>query len=345
MNKLASNFFASVAVIAVAACGGGDEGPNWAGEVDAATATAAGEDAASFAGDLANDLLSGDPTSNVFLVKGTETPNYAETLIAQMRAKAYRRGSNPGMAATPSPFRVSTVCEPTETGVDTLGTPVDTDADGIPDDYRITFPAGCTEISGSGTVTYSGSLRLRDLTGLYAFRLDASNLRIRYQDASGFEQFLFSGFEQGVYASTGIAHSTDMTYALSYQYDDAVVPGPSLVAVVSGAISFVYKENSAYDPDGTITTDAPIPNGNLSFALDYRIIASGEEGAGAFRFTMATTDPLALDNVTCYGPTNGTIVGDLNGDGAVGFTIDWSACNTYTVTTRGTTEPAVVAAR
>lgn len=341
MTKRVSQFFASAAVLVLAACGSSEGGPNWASKVDDATATLAGEDAAAFAEALAYNMLYGNPNLEIPLVKGTTSPNYAEQLLAQVRAKAYQRAKEAPMATTPSPFRVSAVCEPTETGVDEFGVPIDTDGDGVPNDYTLNFGSACVETSGDATYTYSGSIRIRDVAGLFAYRLDLNNLKLRYADPSGFEQILMDGFESAVYASTAITHQTDATYAISYQYDDAVVVGPQPVAIVSGSIAFTYKENTAYDPDGTITIDAPIPNGTLSGDLDYRIIASGEEGTGAFRFTMATTQALAIDNTSCYGPTDGTIVGDLNGDADIGFTIDWSACNTYTVTTRGTTPVAV----
>ncbi len=345
MTKRLSRFLTAAAVVSLAACGGSDGGPNWASEVDEATATAAGESAAEFAQGLAYDMLNGDFTSEIPLVKGTTSPTFAEQLLARVRSEAYRRSGNPAMGTTASPFRVSAVCEPTETGIDELGDPIDTDGDGVPDDYKVSFGSGCTETEGETTITYSGYIRFRDLSGLFGFQLDFGNLKIRYADATGFEQIAANGFEKGQYSANGITHQTDVTYTITYQYDNAVAVGLQATAPVNGSVSWVYKESSSYDPDGTLSLESDIPSGDLSFTMDYRLIASGDEGAGAFRFTMETTDPLAIDAVSCNGPTDGTIVGDLNGNGDVGFTIVWSACDTYTVTTRGTTggAPAVAA--
>ena len=224
------------------------------------------------------------------------------------------------------------------------------DNDGIPDDLTISFPANCVESDSAGTytATYSGSIRIRDQAGLYAFRLDVGNFKIKYvQPSTGdFEQLALNGFEIATYASTGISHQTDMSYAIAFSYSGA--PGapqgsPSLAsAVTTGSITFVYKETSAYDPDGTISLAAPIPSGDLTFTFDYRILASSSsEPTQNFRFTMNTSTALHYDAISCYDINSGAVHGLLNGDGAVGFDITWTGCGTYTVTTFGTTEPAV----
>lgn len=346
MLKRFSTFLAASALVTLAACGGGDGGPNWADEVDETTATEAADVAAEMATTVANSILEGSVSSELpfGFVKGTESPSLTEQLLARARRQLLVRSSRPELANAPSPFRVSAVCEPVISGqLDELEEPIDSDEDGIPNDVTVTFPSGCTEVDGDDTYTYSGSLRYRDVAGLYGYRLDLNNLRLRVSGTWGYEQVAGDGFETGVYSSSAITHDVDMTQTLSLRYEDAVVAGPMTVAPLSITESFRWIESAAYDPDGTITFEAEIPNGDLTFDIDMRRqfdATDGEESVEmALRFTMTTTDPLAIDNVTCNGPTDGTIVGDLNGNDAVGFTINWSACDTYTITVRGTTEP------
>ena len=341
MIQQASKCIAVAALVVVSACGGGNdggEGPDWASSVDSATATQAGQDAGDFANGVAYYLLaetpwSGYPTGwvkefDLPLVQGTDTPTSAEQLIARVRADAYRRGHNPEMAATPSPFRVSTVCVPVETGVDALGNWIDTDRDLIPDDYTLAFPANCIETHGDWTYTYSGSLRFRDQAGLYGYRLDISSLTYRFDGPDVFEQHAVNGFEVAAYTANAITHSTDLVYDETYQQ-------PS---IGSGGASFTYKESTSYDPVGTISLDAPIPNGTLTASLDFRDLRSGYEGSSARRWTMVTTVPLSINTTICNSPVSGTIVGDLNGDGNIGFTVVFTGCRIGTITTRGTTE-------
>jgi hypothetical protein len=344
MLKRFSTFLAASALVTLAACGG-DEGPNWADEVDAETAAGAGELAADMATSVSYAILNGDMSSElpIGLVKGTDSPTLTERSIALVRRQLLTRTSRPELSRSPSPFRVSAECQADISGaLDSLGAPLDTDEDGVPNDMTISFPAGCTEVDGDITYTYSGSFRFRDVAGLYGIRMDVNNLRFRAEDASGYEQFTADGDETLVYSSSAVTHEVDMTQSARLHATGAVT-GAMASAAFTLDESFRWIEDAAYDPDGTIALESDIPNGDLTFTIDMRLqlfATDGEESEEyAFRFTMATTDPLAIDNVTCYGPTDGTIVGDLNGNDAVGFTINWSACDTYVVTVRGTTEP------
>lgn len=352
MLKRLSSFLAASAVVTLAACGGGDGGPNWADEIDSETAAGLGESAAEAAEALAQNMLSFSfsdiDIESPTLVAGTTTPTAAERLIAQIRASAYRGSQYRDMATTPSPYRVSAVCVPVESGIDEFGDPIDSDEDGVPDDYTLSFPSNCTEVDGDVTMTWSGSARIRDVAGLYGFRLDVNNLRLRYSAPDGFEQISYDGTEQGVYAAGGITHSSDLSVGLSAHASGAVGAGPQTARATDLAITYRQIETSSFDPDGTITVEA-VGDGLLTFEMDYRFTFDysddSESFEEAFRFAMATTSALDIDDA-CPGPIDGTVVGDLNGNDAIGFTIDWSACNTYTVVVRGTTDPvAVTAAR
>jgi hypothetical protein len=278
------------------------------------------------------------------LVKGTETPNLTERLLARTRRQLLSRSSRPDLANSPSPFRVSAVCEPVVTGqLDSLGNAIDTDEDGIPNDLTVTFPSGCTVEDGDDTFTYAGSMRHRDVAGLFGYRLDLNDLRLRVSGEWGYEEHAADGFETGVYASGGITHEVDMEQTISAQFEAEAPAGPMLAAPLTIVEQFRWIESAAYDPDEAITLEGDIPNGSLTFDIDMRRqfdATDGEQSVElALRFTMTTTEALDIDNVTCHGPTDGTVVGDLNGNDDVGFTINWNSCDNYSVTVRGATEP------
>jgi hypothetical protein len=350
MKTRISTVLGAGALVLLAACGG-DEGPNWTDEITTEGAEGMAELAAGVADEVSQNLLFFSYTEleleGPAAVAGTTTPTAAELFIARLRARAYRGTPYEYMAATPSPFRVSAVCVPVETGVDSLGAPIDTDEDGIPNDYTISFPSGCTETDGDLTYTWSGSARVRDVAGLFGYRLDVNNLRLRVSYPEGYEQMGYDGTEQGLYAAGGITHSSDLTIALAAHSSGPIGAGLQSAAATDVAISYRQIESSSYDPDGTITLEA-VGDGLLTFDLDYRFVFAYSDDTEsleeAVRFTMVTTSALDIDDA-CPGPIDGTIVGDLNGNADIGFTINWSACNTYEVTTRGTTagiEPPAV---
>jgi hypothetical protein len=109
------------------------------------------------------------------------------------------------------------------------------------------------------------------------------------------------------------------------------------------------ESNVTFDPDGTISTEAALPDGEFELA-GRRYFAS--TGGLSLSFTLETTDPLAYDAV-CWDDninppfTDGTLVGRLNGrSSSATFTIDFNGCDDFTIDTDHTSdEPVVVTKR
>lgn len=330
---------AAAAFVSAAACGGSDGGPSYAGSIDAATATTAANEAAYFASDLSDALLHWGYSTSMPTVRGTTTPGAAEQWVARVRQRALMRAGRTDLARSPSPYRVAGTCTPTETGVDELGDPIDTDADGIPDDYKVSFGANCADVEGDYTTTYSGSLRIRDVGAFYGYRIDAASLKIRFAHLSDYEQVSINGVETGTFTAALITHALDADYAMSYSYTAPAAEGLFL-APTTGSTSFGITSTSSFDPSADITLGGAIPGGVFTFTVNYTVGLGGADGTGNYRFSVATDPSLNIQAATCYGPISGAIDGDLNGDVDVGFHVVWSSCDNFTVTTRGTTVPA-----
>ncbi|HET7042798.1 MAG TPA: hypothetical protein VFI13_12295, partial [Gemmatimonadales bacterium] len=193
----------------LAACGGGsDNGPSFSTTIDSATAAGIAQSAVQFVNDVQVAIVDGEPASPVPLAKGATSLSYADRLVAFVRGRAYARAHRdvptgaplavaPGLAA---PF---SKCVPTITGIDADSLPVDTDGDGVPDDYTVTFPDGCTDADSAGayTTTYAGSIRIRDVDALLGFRLDITGFKVRgTQVATGdYEQVAENGSESALF--------------------------------------------------------------------------------------------------------------------------------------------------
>lgn len=108
------------------------------------------------------------------------------------------------------------------------------------------------------------------------------------------------------------------------------------------------KSDVGFDPVGTIVFGDPLPNGEFVLA-GRRYFAS--TGGLSLSFTLETTDPLVF-SAACWNSntlppfTDGTLVGHLNGrSNSATFTIDFNACDDFTITTDHTSdEPVVVSA-
>ncbi|MEO6067574.1 MAG: hypothetical protein ABJB33_00960 [Gemmatimonadota bacterium] len=345
MKKHTSSFFAAAALVALAACGSSDGGPSYSSTIDESNMSGAAEVTAGFVSDIASGMLSGDPSADFPLAPAFQGGSFGDRVIRDFAARAARRSGRSGLRAA-APQLISAVCTPTETGVDELGDPIDTDADGIPDDYRLNFGSNCSEVEGDWTWTYSGSFRFRDVAGLYGFILDATNLKYSETNVATGVAFSFSvnGTERGTYATSGIDHIANVHYAITEHYDDAVITAPGLQAAapIDLNVSYTWVENSSYDPESPLSLEANIPSGDLSVDLDFRIIGSQTgQPSIAFRFQLTTPTVLHYENVSCYDFDSGQLKGALNNSASIYFLVTWTGCGTATYESFGTTQPAV----
>lgn len=340
--------------LGAAACGSNDNGPSFASTIDSVSARDAATDAANFANDVGTAIVNGNTYADIgslLPAKGLTSTNYVQRLLANIEATALRRAHRPvpqgALSAAPDLTSPFSECHPTITGVDADTVPIDTDNNGVPDDLKITFPANCiaSDSAGTNTTQWTGSVELKDLGGLYAYRLNAGNLKVKsVETATGnYFQIAVNGFETATYAASSITHQTGISYGISYSglAPSAPAPGtPMATPPSTGSLTFDYNETSAYDPDGTVSMANPIPSGDLTFNFDYKILASSTgQPDQNFHFTMNTSTALHYDTSTCSDVVSGVIHGLLNGNNAVGFTVTWTGCDSWTVETFGTTEP------
>jgi len=236
------------------------------------------------------------------------------------------------------------VCEAVETGIDELGDPIDSDADNVPDDYKLSFPANSTETAGDWTYTYSGSVRLRDVAGLYGYRIDISNLTFKETNNVSDEVYIFkvNGTESALYAASGADHSTHLSYLTSQTGPDAA-PGPMTSANYSFSLTFSYDEETSFDPEGTISLEADIPDGDFEIDMTFKAFISGEGENAAFRFRLTTPEALHYESTACGDIDEGQIRGALNSSEDIYFLINYTGCDAFTYEAHGTSDGGVTA--
>lgn len=351
MHRHLSKFFSAAALVAVAGCGDSGGGPSFASEADSATIAEFADISGSLAESALYDVFGSQDYTFPLLAPGASSPNrpvaVARGVAARlMRLAELRHGATfparpASLAANLSaPF---SECIPTETGVDDLGVPVDTDADGIPDDYKLNFGSACVEEDSAGTyrVTYSGSIRIQDPnTGFFSFKITVSSLKIAELDLTSGDSFsqTLGGTESASFAAALASHAFDVDLGVN------VTSGPDAIS-----ISESVTENLSFDPDGagTLTLGGTLPDGVFDYDASFQVVGenSGGEVPGNFRFTLATTTPLHFNTACASDIDAGVFRGLLNGGSSVGFTLTWSSCAAPVLDIFGDTPAVAVAAR
>lgn len=331
----------ALCLTAVACGGGGTEegGSGFAEEIDFLTAHEVADKTAGYISAVANDLVQGHFGPG--LPTGSQALSAATRVVAMLEARAYQRSGDPTLAAASRPFRSSSACVPIEIGVDGAGEMIDSDGDGVPDDYQVTFPAGCTVTGGGYTTTYSGIIRLRDQPGLVGYRFDVAKYEEKQvKDLNGDYQYLaMNGTETGIYTASAITLAAGMTETVGYHYSSSAASplGAGFrLAAQDGSQTLDYVVSASYTPDIEITLKEPIPSGDLTLDVDLRIINTGDEGPDSFHFLIGSRGALHYDNYSCQGLWPGVVDATLNGHDNVGFTIDWVDCYDYIIETFGT---------
>ena len=342
---------AAVLALVTAACGSSDSGgPSFTTEMDSATMDMVASEAFDMAGSVFSDVFqNGQPSiplgfAAASVAKASPT-EFARAYLERARRMADLR--DPGLAArvpamaAPQFFAAFSECTPTETGVDELGDPIDSDADGVPDDYTVNFGSACVEEDSAGTyrLTYSGSVRMQDVSsGFYGFKVTLNHLKIKEENLNSGDSYAFAlnGSETFDAAAALASHSTNWSYTIS---------------LTSGGTTNSYtlsdKETSSFDPDAgqNLALGSDLPDGVFTYNGDWRIVGenSGGEVPGNFRMVLSTTTPLHYTAV-CGGPVSGVFRGLFSGNADVGFTATWDGCGDPTVDFFGYQNVVTVAA-
>lgn len=219
-------------------------------------------------------------------------------------------------------------CIPTITGYDGSGDLIDTDGDGIPNDYKVDYGDACVSEVDGGVVrlTISGSRRLQDTDlGFRSFRVTTRGLVIlvEYVDTHVTHRLELSGVEEGSFAA-GAAHYAQSFTTREHSFDPKAGIDDDRYRRIEETGDFVPATGL------TLALHAPLPEGTLTYQADLGHmdpIDPLEPVRLFYHFSMTTT--LALDySPACNGGdfVAGALLGKLNGGEATGFHLSWNGC-------------------
>ena len=183
-------------------------------------------------------------------------------------------------------LRLSKLQDLRTTGEDcaVYGDSTDTDGDGVPDDYIVTFPAdSCMATADSITLQLSGSIRVTDPGTAAGFNITYSNVRLRASHVNGdFLQVDFNG-THGVNATTTSA-TLNENVTMTIAAREGTVNHSASIGQNWNA-NFTCATGAMFDVDGVL------PDGTLSLSGSSNWTADGQ----FFAFTVQTPTPLVHD--------------------------------------------------
>lgn len=310
----------------LAACG--EEGPSYASSIDSTEMIATAGDARTLLSNTVHVVFKeqGFGTPDPSLAKGMPTATAAAATraigyvdrIGRLMEPERLQGAALPVAAPGAPQGVLFACQPEETGVDTAGFAIDTDADGIPDNYTADFGGGCS-ISDEGFVrTLKGKYRIEDTdSGFASYRFTTYHLlsKITYGGTGEYISREVDGVETASFASNAGLHALNI---------EMVVRINTLSQKEN--VTLRFKEKSSLTPTGgSLTNGGDLPDATISFGGDYIWLGSSAGGAD-YRFSITTTEPLRYTKA-CGTLMDGTILGKLSGNTNAWFAWVWKACN------------------
>ena len=349
-----SRFRATAALIValgIAACGDSDGGPTFAATADSATIARLAAGAGAYASiTLFGAFGAQSSTVDGFLYfskgpdKATATDRARAIIQHFVRATSFRGSPSFEAVKVPTFAAPFSTCAPTETGVDALGDLIDSDANGIPDNYTVNFGSACVEQDSAGTsrLTWSGSIHLQDDgLGFLSFSLGLDHLSFKLEDLTSpgnFTKLGVHGTEVVQFAAARAEHATDFTLSLDIKSGSTIF-----------SESASEDETSSFEPDGggALTLGGDLPAGLFNYSSDFKVIGERSLGdiPGNFDLVLSTPTPLHYDPACRGDITAGEFRGLLNGDPNIGFTVTWSSCGNSTTVIFGDTPATAVAAR
>jgi hypothetical protein len=323
--------FVLVGVALLGACGG-ETGPSYSGSIDSLTLVSIATDNRSM---LTSTLVAVFKNQGIGMpVPASGPPGSArqEQAIRLAITFADRIGratdvhglphpsaTLPVLPRTPGPEAVFFTCQPVETGVDDEGYVIDSDGDGVPDDYSADFgAAGCSVSDGGFVRNFKGKYRIQDTgIGFRSFRFTGYHLlnKFTYGGTGEYVSREVDGVETASLTTAGATHTLDV---------DIVVRINTYSQKQSASLR--VTENTSFDATGgALSFDGALPNGTLSFAGEY-VLLEEQAGGRNYRFEYGTTQPLTYTSM-CGNFTDGTLRGALNGGSDAYFSMDWTGCN------------------
>ena len=325
MPSLRSGLIGLAALAALAGCNDGPTGPTYVSRADSA--------ALAYFGGAGEEMLLQELSllNSQFPLSGGVMAPYdradagrvGKEYLHQVLAGWARQGIPVPAALLTSPSFSSpySECTPTITGVDSNGFAIDSDEDGIPDDYNLDYGTSCVSEDSAGTlrVTLSGSFRLQDTDlGFFSYRvtIDHNTGKIENLVTGETTSGTGNGFEIGVFTA-GNAHRV-----LSLAVTSKTVAGE---IIYQEGNDFVRVADFTPDTGHVLTMGGALPAGTIEYSADHRQV-NVFDGQNYY-FYLRTPTPLHFDPACGSDFDAGTLRGALNRNEAIGFQFSWTGCS------------------
>ena len=219
-------------------------------------------------------------------------------------------------------------CVPVITGYNGAGDLIDTDGDGIPNDYKVDYGEACVSEIEGGVVrlTISGSRRLQDTDlGFRSFKVTTKDLVIvvEYLDTHVVHTIGLSGVEEGSFEGVG-AHYAQTSTVREHSLDPKAGIDDDRYRQIIESADFVPAAGQS------LALHASLPAGTLTYQADLGHMDPVDPLLPTrlfYHFTMSAT--MALEySPACNGGdfVAGVLRGNLNGGEETGFQLTWNGC-------------------
>lgn len=323
---------------ALAACGdSGSAGPSFPDSVSTADAQDAANTSASFTDDMISLLNFGAPglaapMSARLMAFGAAHGSAIKAPVALVALDP----SRPAVMGAAIQRAAAEGCTVTSHGTYDIGfgTPVDVNANGIPDNLGIEIDCLTTDSTSNPDTTFTQHI------------IENISIVERMADLYGYDEKVFVSQREGDSFGNFAQESQDVSIHTSINSGNA-----------NSALGITVKQDQKQDtmslhqelgeswasnfaPAGTISLGDPLPNGALSFTGRIYTI---DPTSSTYSFSLNTSTPLAY-SASCHAAasnppfTAGEIDGHLNGNGnSANFSATFTACGVDpTIATNGT---------
>ncbi|HEX7918953.1 MAG TPA: hypothetical protein VF454_06075 [Gemmatimonadales bacterium] len=254
---------------------------------------------------------------------GRPTPAAAHAMAMRYLQRAM--GRETGAAASPvAPMAFRTLapgskCVPKITGIGPDSLPRDSDDDGVPDDWKIDYGAGCVDqdILGGHRTTYQGSVEFRDTgLGLKSARAIVKGFRITEEGNEDWGTLInwAEGDETVIFTAVQV---TDSLRLVAGQ----IIPGSSSYFRQDFITTLVPDSGQA------VALGTYLPPGSVEVAGEFQIVYDTLDTEDPLNFRMVLSTPTSLHlDLNCGLFEAGKLVGKLNGDSAIRFEATFPGC-------------------